>query len=145
MTGLWVNKAPVFDPGNQSSKDLKHWARKVRPSQVVLVVKNPPANTGNIRGMGSVPGSGRSPGEWNSNPLQCSGLENPHGQRSLVGYSPWDLKESDTTEQLTLSCKQALPECLTSALISQVPPVGPLPSFTFPICPGDSTAWLSLG
>ena len=30
-------------------------------------------------------------------------LENPHGQRSLVGYSPWGCKELDTTEQLTLS------------------------------------------
>ena len=33
------------------------------------------------------------------NPLQYC-LENPHGQRSLVGYSPWGLKESDKTEQL---------------------------------------------
>ena len=31
-------------------------------------------------------------------PLQYSWLENPHGQRSLVGYSPWGHKESDTTE-----------------------------------------------
>ena len=35
------------------------------------------------------------------NPLQYSCLENPHGQRSLVGYSPWGHKESDTTEQLS--------------------------------------------
>ena len=34
------------------------------------------------------------------NPLQYSCLENPHGQRSLVGYSPWSRKESDMTEQL---------------------------------------------
>ena len=33
--------------------------------------------------------------------IQCSCLENPHGQRSLVGYSPWDCKESDTTECLS--------------------------------------------
>ena len=32
------------------------------------------------------------------NPLQYSCLENPHGQRSLVGYSPWDRKESDMIE-----------------------------------------------
>ena len=32
------------------------------------------------------------------NPLQYSCLENPHGQRSRVGYSPWGCKESDTTE-----------------------------------------------
>ena len=49
---------------------------------------------------GSIPGLGRSPGEGNDNPLQHSCLENPHGQRSLVGYSPWGCKESDTTEQL---------------------------------------------
>ena len=50
---------------------------------------------------GSIPGSGRSPGGGNGNPLQYSGLKNPHGQRSLVGYRPWDHKELDTTEQLT--------------------------------------------
>ena len=33
-------------------------------------------------------------------PLQYSCMENPHGQRSLAGYSPWGRKESDTTEQL---------------------------------------------
>ena len=43
--------------------------------------------------MGSIPGSGRSPGEGNGNPFQCSCLENPHGQRSLAGYSPWGRKE----------------------------------------------------
>ena len=36
------------------------------------------------------------------NPLHYSCLENPHGQRSLVGYSPWGHKESDTTEQLRI-------------------------------------------
>ena len=47
---------------------------------------------------GSIPGSGRSPGEGNGTPLQYSCLEKSHGQRSLVGYSPWGHKESDTTE-----------------------------------------------
>ena len=41
------------------------------------MVKNPPANEGDIRDMGSIPGSGRSPGEGNGNPLQYSCLENP--------------------------------------------------------------------
>ena len=45
-------------------------------SQVVLVVKNPPANVGDIRDAGSIPGLGRSPGEGNGNPLQYSCLEN---------------------------------------------------------------------
>ena len=49
---------------------------------------------------GLIPGLGRSPGEGNGNPLQYSCLENPHGQRSLVGYSPWDRKGSDIIERL---------------------------------------------
>ena len=52
---------------------------------------------------GSVSGLGRSPAEGNGNPLQQSGLENLHGQRSLAGYSLWGCKESDMTEQVTLS------------------------------------------
>ena len=45
-------------------------------SQVVLVVKNLPANAGDIRDTGSIPESGRSPGEGNGHPLQYSCLEN---------------------------------------------------------------------
>ena len=63
-----------------SKKNL--WA-----SQVVLVGKNLPANAGDIRDVGSIPGLGRSPGGGNSNPLQYSCLENPM-ERSLAGYSP---------------------------------------------------------
>ena len=48
-----------------------------RASQVVLVVKNLPANAGDIRDMGSTPGLGRSPGEGHGNPLQYSCLGNP--------------------------------------------------------------------
>ena len=43
---------------------------------------------------GSIPGSGRSPGEGTGNPLQ----RKPHGQRRFVSYSPWGCKESETTE-----------------------------------------------
>ena len=50
--------------------------------------------------LGLIPGLGTYPGEGHGNPLQYSCLENPHGQRSLVGYSPWGRKESDTIEQL---------------------------------------------
>ena len=52
------------------------------------VVKNLPANVGDTGDVGSMPGPGRFPGEGNGNPLQSSCLENPHGQRSLVGYNP---------------------------------------------------------
>ena len=51
---------------------LNNW-----PSQVVLMVKNPPANAGDIRETGSIPESGRSPWGGHANPLQYSCLENP--------------------------------------------------------------------
>ena len=63
------------------------------------MVKNPPANAGDAN---LIPGLGRSPGEGNGNPLQLFLPGKSHGQRSLVGYSPWGRKESDMTEQLTL-------------------------------------------
>ena len=49
-------------------------------SQVVLVVKNLPANAGDKRDVGLIPGLGRSPGVGNGNPLQYSCLENPIGR-----------------------------------------------------------------
>ena len=52
----------------------------------------------NVGDPGSIPGLGRRPGGGNGNPLQYSCLENPHGQRSLAGYSLWGHKESDMTE-----------------------------------------------
>ena len=48
----------------------------LRASQVALVVKNPPANAGDIRDVGAIPGSGRAPGAGNGNPLQYSCLKN---------------------------------------------------------------------
>ena len=60
------------------------------------VVKNPPANAGDA---GSVPGSGRSPGEGNGNPLQYSCLGNPM-DREETSRSPCGRKELDRTERL---------------------------------------------
>ena len=48
----------------------------VSASQVTLVIKNPPANSGDVRDTGSIPGSGSSPGEKQGNPLQYTCLEN---------------------------------------------------------------------
>ena len=59
---------------------------QTRASQVVLVVRNLLANAGDIRYAGSIPDSERFPGGWQGTPAQSSCLENPHGQRSLVGY-----------------------------------------------------------
>ena len=65
-------------------------------------MKNSPANAGDTRDAGLIPGLGRSPGGGHGNPLQYSCLGKSHGQKSLVGYSPWGHKESDTTERLSL-------------------------------------------
>ena len=70
-------------------------------SQVALMVKNLPANAGDIRDMGSIPGLGRFPAGGHGSPFQYSCLKESHGQRSLEGYSPWGGKELDITEQLT--------------------------------------------
>ena len=64
----------------------------------MALVKNLPASAGGVRDMGSVLGLGRSPAGGLGNPLQYSCLENPHGQSSLVGYSPWGHIESGMTE-----------------------------------------------
>ena len=55
-------------------------------------------STCNAGDLGSMPGLEISPGGGHGNLLQYSCLENLHGQRNLVGYSPWGCKESDTAE-----------------------------------------------
>ena len=57
--------------------------------------------TCNVGDLGSIPGLGRSPGGGHGNPLQYFRLENPHGQKSLVGYNSWDRKELDMTERIS--------------------------------------------
>ena len=52
------------------------------------MVKNPPANAGDISNTDSIPGHGRFPGGGYGNPCQYSCLENANGQRSQGGYSP---------------------------------------------------------
>ena len=66
---------------------------------MALVVKNPAANAGDVKDVGSIQGSERSPGEGHGNPLQYSFLEKP------VDRGAWraGVAESDMTERLTLS------------------------------------------
>ena len=64
---------------------------------VSIMVKNQSVNAGEV---GLIPGSGRSLGVGNGNLLQYSGLQKSHEQRTLEGYSPWDCKESDTTDHI---------------------------------------------
>ena len=80
------------------------WRRHKLPTSVFLGFpgsSDSKESTCNVGDLGLIPGLGRSPGGGHGNPLQYSCLENPHGQRSLVGYSPWGHKESDTTERLS--------------------------------------------
>ena len=76
-------------------------------SRVAQLVKNTPAmyktSTCNVEDPGLIFGLERSPGRGYGNPLQNCCLENPRGQGSLVGYSPWGHKESDTTEWLSIA------------------------------------------
>ena len=72
-------------------------------SQMVLVVNNPPANAGDIRKMGSIPGSG--------NPLQGSCLENPMGREACRA----------TVHRVTKSRKQLKQLCLHTHLSDYVP------------------------
>ena len=65
---------------------------RVGASQGELVVKNLPANAGDVRDAGLIPGSGRSPRGWQPMPVFLPGES--QGQRSLVSYSPWGHNES---------------------------------------------------
>ena len=65
---------------------------------MALAVKSLPANAGDIRDWGSIPGWGGSPRGGTGNTPQYSCLENLHGRRSLAGYNPCGRKESDKTE-----------------------------------------------
>ena len=68
---------------------------------MMLVVKNPPANVGDARDAASIPGWEKIPWRRTWQPTLVFLPGESHGQRSLVGYSPWGRKESGTTEQLS--------------------------------------------
>ena len=73
----------------------------------------------NAGDLGSIPGSGRSPGGGHDNPLQYSILENPRGQRSLAGHSSWGRKQSDICDWVTKDSSG-----LSSTLISGTKLIG---------------------
>ena len=77
------------------------------------MAKNPPANAGDVRDMGSIPGSGRSPGEGNSNSLQYSCLGSPMDKGAWQATIHGVVKGLDMTERLTahrtLGTETALP------------------------------------
>ena len=81
-----------------TSDAVPRWT--VPASQVALGVKKPPANTGDLREVGSIPGWGRSPGKGHGSPLQESCLENLT-VKGAWGATVHGVAESDTTEQLS--------------------------------------------
>ena len=82
---------------NTSNYVINFPSQQIKASQVALVVRNPPANEGDIRDMGSIPRWGRSPGGGHSNPLQYSCLKNPM-DRGAWWATVHSVTESDTTE-----------------------------------------------
>ena len=75
--------------------DRSDLAAAAGASQVALVVKKLPSNSGDVRDAGSILGSGRSPGGGHGNVFMPG---ESHGQRSLVDYRPRSCKKSDTAE-----------------------------------------------
>ena len=79
-------------------RDFK-WTDKAEEMGVLaIVVKNSPANTGYLRDVGTIPGSGSSPRDGNGNPHQYSCLENPTDKRNLATNGPQGHRKSDMTK-----------------------------------------------
>ena len=88
----------VLNPAQEVIESfLKEGTAFARAFQVALVVKNLPANAGEVRDAGLIPGSGRSPGGGKGNPLQYSCLENPM-DREAWQATVHRTAESDVTE-----------------------------------------------
>ena len=80
----------ILDFYKMYSEDTKYFHIHVGASLMVHTIKNPPA----MWETRVIPGLGRPPGGGHGNPLQYSCLENPHGQRSLVGYKLKELQRA---------------------------------------------------
>ena len=103
-------------------------------SQVVLVVRNPSANAGDIRDFGLVPESERSPGGGHGNPLQCSCLKNPmepgrhatvlriaNSQRQLKQLSAQSFIHLLKSESESVTCSVISNSVIPSAIACQAP------------------------
>ena len=115
-------------------------------SQVAQLVKNSPANAGDARDVGSIPGSGRSPGEGHGNPLQYSCLETPMERGGWQATVHW-VAESDMTEHARSSSSRLMCMRVTGPIFHRVSGgngvqilicLTPRPS---PSSPGSSLAW----
>ena len=77
---------------------IRRVVKEASSHKVVLVVKNPPANAGRHKRHGFDPWVRKIPWRRARQPIPVFLPGESHGLRSLVGYSPWGRKESDTTE-----------------------------------------------
>ena len=103
-----------------------------------------------VRGVGSIPGSGRSPGGGHGNPLQYSCSDNPMNQEDLAGYSPWSLGVGHNwsnlarvhiymiVAQLCLSLYNPMHSSLPSSCVHGIPQARILELVTIPFPWGSS-------
>ena len=100
MPGSSAVKESIYNAGDPSSYSWVRkipWRRDRLPTPLFFAfpgVSDGKESACSVGDLGSIAGLGRSPGREHGNPLQYSCLENPHGQRSLVDYSPWSHEES---------------------------------------------------
>ena len=85
----------------------------------MLVVKNPPANAGDVRDVGFIPGAGRSSGDGHSNPLQYSFLENST-DRGAWQASPWEHSWSNLACVVSLNKNKKNKFILPFFILSQI-------------------------
>ena len=106
-----------YDPILQNkNKTKKHWGLHCKgASQVTLGVKNPPANAGDIKNVGSVPGSGRSPGGGHGNTLHYSCLDNSMDRGAWRATAHGLAKSHTGLKWLTMhACTHRVPYCSAS-------------------------------
>ena len=119
---------------------------KDSPFLVALVVKNLPANAGDIIDLGSIPGWGRSLGGGHGNPLQYSCQENPMDRGTWRGaYNPWNQKELDDWSDL--ACMHTQLESrytfkyINKSFKKKNQPEDVPEQFSLAISPGGAVSW----
>ena len=106
LTRTWIAKWEGHQQGHGAPKPFTVFivSRPFMGFPSGSAVKNPPHNTGGTRDTGSISGLVGFPGAGNDNILEP---EKFHAQRSLLGYSLWGRKESDTTKHEATKLKMA--------------------------------------
>ena len=126
-----------FSRGSSWPRDgtqVSHIAGKCFTIWVIREAPDGKESSCNTRDQDSIPGLGRSPGGGHGNPLQYSCPEKPHGQRNLVGYSSWGLKELDTTDWLCLKGEPLLTPASPEDTRPEVRLVQPLIKLLLSLC-----------